>query len=83
MNAWERLLRLIFPPRCAACDRLLRFDLPQGEALCPTCAAKWENEAGETCGICLRRVGKCDCVTQEMHRARAASFRKECTACSR
>ncbi|MBE6554404.1 MAG: ComF family protein [Ruminococcaceae bacterium] len=76
MSAWDRLLRLVFPPRCSACDRLLPFDLPMSDALCPACLAQWENEALETCGICLKLVGKCDCVTEEMRRARAACFRK-------
>jgi len=76
MSAWERFLRLLFPPRCAACDSLLPFDAPHGTALCAKCLADWKNDARETCGICLKTVDQCACVTEPMRRARCTTLRK-------
>lgn len=76
MSVWERILRLLFPPRCPVCGALLPLDLPQDGALCETCLHAWENEARETCGICLRTVAECACMTEPMQRARCASLRK-------
>lgn len=76
VRVWERILRLLFPPRCPACGVLLPLDLPKDGALCESCLRTWENEARETCGICLGTVDKCACMTEPMQRARCASLRK-------
>ena len=71
------LSRLLFPPKCAACKDLLDWYNVNGDtALCPSCAAQWITEKKDTCGICGKRVPLCNCVTEEMRKAKCAGFRK-------
>lgn len=76
VSVWERVLLLLFPPKCTACGALLPLDAEEGRALCSSCLAEWDNEARETCGICLRRVEKCTCTTIPMQKVRCAALRK-------
>ena len=70
-------MRLLFPPRCAACDVLLDwYDGTETSALCPTCERKLESEARETCTLCERPVSECLCVTELMRKAKCAAFVK-------
>lgn len=70
------LRNLLFPPVCVACGALLA--LPdygkEAPALCPDCDKQWRAESAEICGICLRPVGECACVTEEMHRAQISAL---------
>ena len=72
------LRNLFFPPVCVGCRELIAVPDFKREApcLCPACAAKWERETEEQCGICQRPVGQCDCVTDAMRAARIPRFRK-------
>lgn len=72
------LRNLFFPPVCVGCRELIAIPDFRREApcLCPACAAKWERETEEQCGICQRPVGQCDCVTDAMRAARIPLFRK-------
>lgn len=72
------LRNLFFPPVCVGCRELIAVPDFKREApcLCPACAAKWERETEEQCGICQRPVGQCDCVTDAMRAARIPLFRK-------
>ena len=76
MSVWEQVLRLLFPPRCAACGILLPLDASATDALCAKCLGEWENEARETCGICLKTVDRCTCMTIPMQRARCTALHK-------
>ena len=54
-----KLLRLLYPVKCAFCGRLLPEDTPEGDALCPDCRARlpWTRNGGKTHGsffsVCL------------------------------
>ena len=70
---------LLFPPRCAACGDLLRFEgFGGGElpVLCPGCARQWESEKLSACGRCGRPVFQCVCLTEELTDAGCAGFCK-------
>ena len=70
---------MAFPPKCAACRKLLDWHLPDGEesdALCPACTKAWESEALETCGICAKPVTACTCMTEVMAEAKCQGFAK-------
>ena len=72
------LTRLLFPPKCSACGEILDWyekkDRPK--ALCSDCMKQWKNEKLDVCGSCNKRVTECACVTEELQRARCATFRK-------
>ena len=75
----ERLLRLLFPPRCAACETLLDwYDSTKEAALCPSCEETFRKEARERCLLCDRPVSDCLCVTELMRRAKCETFVKLC-----
>lgn len=76
MSAWERVLLLLFPPKCGACAALMPIDAEAVAALCERCLAEWSNEARETCGICLETVNRCACMTIPMQKAHGAALRK-------
>ena len=71
------LLKLLFPPKCSACLKLLSFDVSDHTALCPDCEKLWESDALETCGACAKAVGQCSCLTERMQKARFAGFYKQ------
>lgn len=72
------LRNLLFPPVCTACGTLLTLSdyRKEAAALCPDCSKQWQAEQTELCGICLRQVGDCTCVTDEMHRAHVSALYK-------
>ena len=72
------LTRLLFPPKCSACNALLPPDTPTREALCSNCQKLWESEKAETCGVCARPVGKCLCMTEYMKHSKCQGFLKLC-----
>ncbi len=55
----DRLVRLIFPCRCAACGEVV----PDGQALCEACLRKYSLETGEKCKKCGNTASKCLCGT--------------------
>ncbi len=79
MRTATYLRDLLFPPKCAACHTLLKWQTPTEEAapsLCPTCLSEWESEEMETCGICAMKVSECQCMPERMRKAKCADFRK-------
>ena len=46
------LSKLLFPPKCTSCLKLLDFETPDNMALCPDCENLWVSEQKETCGVC-------------------------------
>lgn len=70
---------LLFPPKCASCGVLLRFEgFGQAElpALCPKCRKLWDSEKLTTCGECGEPVSLCGCMTEELQKARCKGFYK-------
>ena len=79
MSRMNYLRDLLFPPKCAACHKLLDWSTPTDEvapSLCTNCLAEWESEEIETCGICAKKVCDCECMPERMRRARCESFAK-------
>ena len=73
------LTRLLFPPTCVACKRLLDWYPKRNwseNLLCTACKSAWESELLDTCGVCSKRVTECECATEEMVRAKCVCFRK-------
>lgn len=70
---------LLFPPRCASCGELLRFEgfgASEIPALCPACAKQWNSEKLQTCGRCGRPVSVCTCMTDAQKNAGCTGFYK-------
>ncbi len=77
MGSFRRLKQLLFPPRCAACEDLLDWNITdQAVALCPRCAGRWESEKRQTCEVCAKPVTACDCMPEALEKAKCAAFRK-------
>lgn len=58
---------LLFPPRCAACGKLLAPNL-KGEtrALCTACSAAWVRETTRQCPTCFLAYHTCRCSLSNM-----------------
>ena len=69
---------MLFPPKCAACGRLLEFrGLGQEiDPLCEVCRSRWESELLDTCGTCGMAVKDCNCMTEALSRAKCVELRK-------
>ncbi len=72
------LISLLFPPKCASCGVLLRFEGLGVEipALCTECEKAWESEKLNSCGVCGQPVSVCSCLTKELQKAHCTEFRK-------
>ena len=72
------LLSLLFPPKCPSCGKLLEFQGfgKVGSGLCEDCKKRWNSELLDTCGACGKAVKDCECMTEELRRAKCAGFRK-------
>ena len=53
----SRILDLLFPPKCAACDEVVGAH----EALCPRCLSKYESERKIKCPVCKKTAQGCKC----------------------
>lgn len=54
---------LLFPPRCAACGKLMHPSPSLAEhALCPACHKIWERELRTQCSTCFLEYCTCRCV---------------------
>lgn len=69
------LHRLLFPPKCTACREMTDW-YAESSALCAECQKAWEAEKTDVCCVCGERVSLCACLTEEMKRAKCASFHK-------
>ncbi len=70
---------LLFPPKCASCDRLLPFRgfvHAQTPVLCDECFAEWETEREARCAFCDEQVGNCKCLPEVLERAHVRGFYK-------
>lgn len=75
----SRVADLLFPPVCAGCGELTKIENFFGgkpDALCADCRRAWDEAKKEICGICRRPVATCNCLTEEMERARFSAFCK-------
>lgn len=73
----ERLIDLVFPPRCANCEELLDFiGTKSTDALCKECLEKWEIEKADTCGYCMKEVRECTCMTEALEKSGCKAFYK-------
>ena len=73
-----RIKALLFPPKCAACGRLLDwYEAPyRVSSLCATCEREWQSEKLETCGYCAKRVTECACMPEVLRKSGCRGFRK-------
>ncbi len=75
----KTLMELLFPPKCASCDRLLPFrgiGHAPSSILCDDCRAEWEAEMEAHCAFCGERVGHCKCLPETLERAHCLGFYK-------
>ena len=72
------LISLLFPPKCPSCGALLRFEGfgKEQDVLCADCKKRWNSDLLDACGICGNPVSTCECMTEELQKARIAGFRK-------
>ena len=70
----DKLLDLIFPPRCPGCSELISVKATDG--FCPECRLKWEQHTKENCRRCGQPLDNCWCgvpndkegyITHEYH----------------
>lgn len=73
-TSWDRLLRLLFPPRCLACRTLLAPDTT--DSLCPECRANLEDHRIRQCPRCFQFLNQCSCSTEYLERAGIHSLGK-------
>ncbi|MBR6807135.1 MAG: ComF family protein [Clostridia bacterium] len=57
IKIFDRLVRLIFPSRCAACGEVV----PDGQALCESCLKKYISETRQKCRKCGKTAEHCGC----------------------
>lgn len=61
-NVWERLISLVFPPKCSACGEILPYY--SKDVLCERCFSAREEELLYRCGKCKKKVSDCRCKSQ-------------------
>ncbi len=75
----QLIAKLLFPPKCGACGRLLPFrglDRTSPAVICRECCLLWESEKLDVCGHCGEVVSACTCMTPEMKKAKCELLRK-------
>lgn len=78
MKAFSLMKQLLFPPRCAACGKLLRPMSTGGEpaTLCPDCALELEKATRRECRNCGFPFYLCQCVPKAMSHAGITEYVK-------
>lgn len=66
ISAKDALIRLIFPPRCAACNEVIPFN--RQSELCETCADRFYTEEHTVCDVCGKTAPQCRCRTLDYGR---------------
>lgn len=66
MKLSDRILNILFPPRCVSCDELI--DPDKTNALCPHCRAKYEIEKEFLCPECQSVHKDCTCMPKILSR---------------
>lgn len=59
MRTIDKLLNLIFVPKCICCDEPLPYNCE--EVFCDECRAEWENAKNERCRTCNQSINDCYC----------------------
>ena len=71
---WKRAvshgIRLLYPPRCVCCDRVVAHN----QSLCPACAAALPRIEGKACPACGRAIEFCGRTHRFEFERRAAPF---------
>lgn len=73
------LKTLLFPPRCAACGKLMRPVENDGRlpgTLCPDCAAAFEAATRKECRVCTLPFYLCRCMPGVMQKAGVSEYVK-------
>ena len=73
------LKTLLFPPRCAACGKLMRPVENDGRlpgTLCPDCAAAFEAATRKECRTCTLPFYLCRCMPGVMQKAGVSEYVK-------
>lgn len=78
MSIFSAALDMLFPPRCAACGRLLSGGTPM--RLCPACAARLEYVPDRACKICARPLRQDALLCDDCEEQRPA-FRMHISCC--
>ena len=66
-NPVKLLKELLFPPRCAACGKLLTPSMKgETEACCAACSAAWVRETTHQCPTCFLAYHTCRCSLSNM-----------------
>ena len=78
MKRLDRVLALLFPPRCASCNVLLDWYEASRKpiALCKSCQKEWDDACNAECGVCRKKLSRCRCLTEELRRAQAVDLGK-------
>ena len=70
---FDRLLDLVFVPRCVACGTRME---KSGDGLCDACRRSFEHAKDEYCDFCGMTAVQCLCMPQNLLRAGCLSYRK-------
>ena len=70
---FDRLLDLVFVPRCVACGARME---KSGDGLCDACRRSFEHAKDEYCDFCGMTAVQCLCMPQNLLRAGCLSYRK-------
>jgi len=68
---------LLFPPRCAACGKLMRPDpAHESAALCTKCNEAWQRELSMQCPTCFMEYQACRCTVHGMEKRGISAYVK-------
>lgn len=59
MKFTDKLLNIIYPPRCICCDQLLHYT--SESVFCDKCKSEWEILKNEKCRTCGQPISECYC----------------------
>ena len=71
------LLGLLFPPRCAACGKLLPVSATKADTpFCSACAAGWSRALSKQCDSCFQPFENCHCTASVLEKQGIRRFVK-------
>lgn len=78
MGIYDLASNLLFPPKCAACGRLLDAEITKRayDPLCAICRKAFEREKMRECNICGLSAHFCRCMPKNMSRAQCTALLK-------
>ena len=59
MNFTDKILNVIFPPKCISCGEVLHYS--SEDIFCSRCRTKWEALKNERCRTCGQKIKDCYC----------------------